>query len=121
GEVFSKICETLGSVAETHATALLERETDDMRIRCHYGFGPEGVKSDVIRYAESFSSQVMQLGQTGYVEDIRLRPDLQIPQPRKGPEFRAVLATPLRVDGRTLGTIEAYSAAPRAWTAAEVA
>ena len=76
------------------ATALLERKTDEMQIHCHFGFGAEGIKSDVIPYAESFSSQVMQLGQTGYVADIRLRPDLQIPQPIKGPEFRAVLATP---------------------------
>ena len=89
GEVFSKICETLGAVAETHATALLEREADDIRIHCHSGFGPEGVKSDVIRYAESFSSQVMQLGQTGVAcpKTFACGRTCRFPNRKKAPSF----------------------------------
>lgn len=121
GDVFTKICEALCALAETHATALLEREGDELKIRCHHGFGPDGLRSGTIPYSSSFSSRVMQLGQTGYVEDVRLLPDVQIPQPQNGPEFRAVLSTPLRIDGRTVGTIEAYGPGARTWNAAEIA
>ena len=120
-EVFTKICESLSGLAETHATALLERDGDELKIRCHHGFGPDGLRSPSIPFPSSFSSRVMQLGQTGYVEDIRLLPDVRIPQPQDGPEFRAVLSTPLRIDGRTIGTIEAYAPGPRTWNAAEIA
>jgi len=120
-EVFSKVCEALGALVEAHATTLLLREGEEMRIHCHHGFGHDGPKSISLNHATSFSGQVMYLGQTGYVEDIRLRPDLEIPQPQKGAEYRAVLSTPLRVDGRTIGTIEAYGTQSRAWTTGEVA
>ncbi|HLJ09583.1 MAG TPA: ATP-binding protein [Planctomycetaceae bacterium] len=120
-EVFTKICETLGYLAETHAAAILEKTGDELVVQCHYGFGAEGPQAMVIPFGQSFSSKAMSLGQTGYLEDIRLRPDLVIPQPRQGEPFRAVLSTPLRVRGRTIGAIEAYGPAPRSWTAAEVA
>lgn len=120
-EVFTKICEALVVVAESHSTALLEREGDDLVLHCHHGFGPEGAQSTRIPFAASFSAKVMSLGQTGYVEDIRLRPDLQIPQPKSGEPFRAVLSTPLRVDGKTIGTLEAYGTVPRGWNTSEVA
>lgn len=119
-DVLSKICETLGLVADTHSTALMERIGDEMVIHCHHGFGPDGAAADSIPFATSFSAKVMALGQTGYVEDIRLRPDLSIPQPKVGEPFRGVLATPLRADGKTIGTLEAYSTVPRAWMASEV-
>lgn len=121
GEVFTKICESLSTLAETHATAVLERDGDELKVRCHHGFGSDGLRSNTIPFSSSFSSRVMQLGQTGYVEDLRLLPDVQIPQPQQGPEFRAVLSTPMRIDGRTIGTIEAYGPGARTWNAAEIA
>ena len=120
-DVFTKICETLGFLAESHAAAILEKAGDELVVRCHHGFGPEGPQTAAIPFGHSFSSKVISLGQTGYLEDIRLRPDLAIPQPRQGEPFRAVLSTPLRVRGRTIGAIEAYGPEPRSWTAAEVA
>ncbi|MDB5387209.1 MAG: hypothetical protein JWM11_2855, partial [Planctomycetaceae bacterium] len=120
-DVFSQICETLGLIEETHATAILERIGDELHIRCHHGFGPDGPEVNSIPFANSFSSKVIGLGQTGYVEDIRLRPDLRIPQPKNGDPFRAVLSTPLRVGGHTIGAIEAYGSTSQAWTASEVA
>jgi len=119
-EVFTRICESLGTLIETHSASLMLREGDELKIHCHHGMGPDGPQSRSIPYAGSFSGQIMLLGQTGYVEDIRLRPDLRIPQPLHGAEFRAVLATPLRVDGRIVGTIEAYFPTPRAWSVGEV-
>src|SRR5947208_7064122 len=59
-------------------------------------------------------------GQTGYMEDLSQRRELKIPQPAHGEPFRAVLAAPLKVHGRVIGTIEMYSHAKRSWADAEV-
>jgi PAS domain S-box-containing protein len=119
-EVFTRICEALGTLVETHSACLLLREGNDLRIHCHHGFGPNGPQEQTIPYAASFSGQIMLLGQTGYVEDIDLRPDLKIPRPGDGSEFRAVMATPIRIEGRIIGTIEAYCPTPRCWSVGEV-
>jgi signal transduction histidine kinase/ActR/RegA family two-component response regulator len=43
-----------------------------------------------------------------------------VPQPRAGESFAAVLAAPLRIRGRCVGTIEVYSRRERPWADAEV-
>lgn len=117
GEVLDKICEALGVLCEGSASAIIERQGSDLEILCHHGFGPEDAKSRTLPYASSFSSLIMSMGQTGYLEDVSLRPELMLPQPASGEPFCAVLATPLRMQGRSVGTVEVYSFQPRKWDA----
>ena len=84
-EVDRKICESLGLLTEGQATAITERQGNNLVLRCHHGFGEAGPAHDHLVYSQSFSALIMSLGQTGYLEDIDLRKDLTIPQPKDGP------------------------------------
>jgi signal transduction histidine kinase/ActR/RegA family two-component response regulator len=119
-EMLKRICEALGFLVSGHASAILERQGAQMALVCHNGFGPDGPERDAIPYAHSFSSLVMTRGQTGYVEDLGLRPDIHIPQPARGERFQSVIGTPLRVHGRCIGTIEIYEHHKQPWSEAQV-
>lgn len=119
-EMLKKICEALGFLAQGTASAILEKIGNRMEIPCHHGFGPEGPHAKAIPYGESFSSLVMSLGQTAYLEDLSLRPDLRVPQPKEGPPFRSVLSAPLRVRGRCVGTVDLYAANPQSWSEGQI-
>ena len=56
----------------------------------------------------------------GNLEDITLRPDLEIPQPRAGEPLRSVLATPLLIRGKAVGTIELYSRERKHWSEEQI-
>ncbi|MEX0713269.1 MAG: ATP-binding protein [Pirellulales bacterium] len=120
-ELLDKICETLGLLTTSLASAVLERRGHELAVICHHGFGPEGLRSQVLPYAQSFSSLILSMGQTGYLADLGQRPELVIPQPKEGDALRSALATPLKVHGRSVGTIEIYSAEPRVWDDSQVA
>src|SRR5207248_3231795 len=92
-----------------------------MRVRCHHGFGPGGVVSDLIPMERAFAGIVIEQGRTGYLEDIALRQELQIPQPVSGAKMVSVLATPLLVRGKPIGTLEVYSQQRRNWADDHVA
>jgi two-component system CheB/CheR fusion protein len=81
------------------------------------------VNCAAIPTAESFASLVLARGRTAYIEDMSLRPDLHIPQPKdeSRPRMASVLATPLRVAGWPVGTLELYSAQKTAWSEEQVA
>jgi PAS domain S-box-containing protein len=88
-----------------------------VRVRCHYGFGPAGIAGDFIPAEKSFAALVIEQGKTGYLQDVKLRQELQIPQPAGGggSPMISVLATPLPVRGKAIGTLEVYASEPRAW------
>ena len=122
-DMLSRICETLGDLVNGPdvASAVLEQDGDQVVVRCHYGFGPEGVDNDRFSFEKSFLSLVHSRDRTGYLEDIALRPDLVIPQPKAGPKFVSILAAPLRVQGRPVGTIEVYNRHRTTWSDQQIA
>ena len=79
---------------------MCERHGDAVRIACDHGFGPDGPAETEYPFAGSFTALVVSTGQTAYLEDTRLRPDLHFPRPAGGDPLRAALAAPLRVHGR---------------------
>ncbi len=123
GDTMSKICETLSLLvnSSTAASAILEQKGNQVVVKCHHGFGPEGMENSSIPLESSFASLVLTRGRTGYLDDISLRPDLRIPQPRSGEPLRCVLASPLRVGGWPIGTLEVYSHQPCSWTDEQIA
>ena len=117
-EAMERICETLGQLVNGPgaAAAILLAEPAGMRVRCHYGFGPGGIKADLIPHERSFAALVFEQRRTGYLEDVALRTELQIPQPTAGEPMAAVLATPLAVRGKAIGSLEVYSRQRRSWS-----
>jgi signal transduction histidine kinase len=123
GETMEKVCEALSQLVNgpSASAAILEQEGDHLVVRCHHGFGPAGPASDRIEMSHSFASLVLTRGRTAYIEDVSLRPDLKIPQPKEGPPMVAVLGVPLRVSGWPVGTLELYSTHKTAWNEEQVA
>jgi signal transduction histidine kinase len=121
-ETMTRVCEALAQlVSPPAAAAILERERDQLVVRCHHGFGPGGLRDERIRLDQSFASLVLARDRTGYIEDLSLRPDLKVPQPRTGAPMMSVLAVPLRVGGSPVGTLELYATQKTAWTEEQVA
>ena len=123
GEIMERICETLGILINgpTTASAVLVEENGKMVIRCHHGFGPEGPREKCLPIERSFASLVAGRDRTGYIEDLSLRPDLAVPQPVKGDPVVAIMATPLRVRGEAMGSLEVYSRHKTNWSQEQVA
>jgi signal transduction histidine kinase len=120
--VFTLICQTMQRlIPVSTGAAIWERAGDRLRLVCHHGFGALGPDLLEAETRGAFASMIIEHGRTGYLEDVSLRPDLRIPQPREGDRFKAVLAAPLRVSSQTLGTLEVYSSDHRGWTDEEVA
>src|SRR5213078_2871400 len=65
---------------------------------------------------QSFAHLIMEANKTGSLEDISLRPDLVLPQPKVGEPMRSVMAAPLRVRGKAVGSVEVYAHEKQAWT-----
>jgi signal transduction histidine kinase len=122
-ESLKRICEALGVLvsAEGIGTAFLEKIDDTLKVVCHYGFGPEGPEAETIPLASSFTGLILSMGQTGYLEDLRHRPELTIPQPKRGEPFRSTLATPVRIHGWAVGTVELYAPQRQAWSEGQIA
>jgi signal transduction histidine kinase/putative methionine-R-sulfoxide reductase with GAF domain len=121
-QTMARVCEALAQLVNAPAAAaILEQERDHLVVRCHTGFGPEGPRDERIRMDQSFASLVLSRGKTAYIEDLSLRPDLAVLQPRSGAPMVSVLAVPLRVGGWPVGTLELYSARKTAWSEEQVA
>ncbi len=93
--------------------SVLERNGDDLVLRMQAG---SAKLSEVRRtFAQSFAAVVLEHDRTAFVDDLAARPDLSVPiaAPQR---FRSVLATPLRMNGKHLGTVNVYSFEPRKWT-----
>ncbi len=114
-QMLERVCQALvaligqpGAVA-----AMLERVGDELVLRTQSG-SPK--LTDVRRpFARSFAALVLEHNRTAFVDDLLARPDLVVPQPA-GCAFRSVLAAPLRLDGKPLGVVKIYAAAPGTWT-----
>ncbi len=91
GDMMDRICQTIAMLVNgpTAASAILEQEGDTLHVRCHHGFGPDGIREDRIASGRSFAALVLSR-RTGYLEDVTLRPDLIIPQPVTGTPMVAV-------------------------------
>ncbi len=114
----SRICHTLSDLVAAEggvAAAILERHGDELHVFCYVGC-EGGMKQHSIPYRNSFAALVLDRARTGFLEDVTLRPDLEIPQPRNGPPFRSIVAAPLRVGGRPVGTLELYTRERHSWT-----
>jgi PAS domain S-box-containing protein len=122
-DTMTRICETLGQLVNgvDAASAILEQEDGRLEVRCHHGFGPAGLASETIPLEHSFGALVLARGRIGYIEDIALRPDLRILQPKEGAPLVSVLAAPLKVGGRATGTLEVYHREKTTWTDQQVA
>lgn len=122
-QVFQHICEALGFLmgSRAAASAIHERDEGHVRVSCHHGFGPDGPAQCKFVAEESFATIVLNRAQTAYLEDLSLRPDLRIPQPKAGEPMRSILATPIRVHGRPVGTLEVYSRQTGMWSEEHVA
>ena len=122
-ESMERICETLGQLVNGPgaAAAIMIAEPAGMRVRCHYGFGAAGIQEELIPHERSFSALVIEQNRTGYLEDVALRPELRLPQPAAGEPMAAVLATPLMVRGKALGSLEVYSRERRSWSEEQLA
>ncbi|MBI1853444.1 MAG: response regulator [Planctomycetes bacterium] len=120
-ETLKKVCETLGLLTGGAAATIVEKRGDDLVVVCHHGFGPQGLESATVPFARSFTSLILSVGQTGYLKDLSLRPDLAVPQKKGGPPLRSILASPLRVHGKCVGAIEVYSHDPKQWDESHVA
>ncbi len=122
GQIMERICETLWHLIDgaDSATAILLREGDHLDVKCHYGFGSDGLHTSRIPYNESFASLVISQTHSAYVEDMTLRPDLTLPKGVNADAIQAVLAAPLMVRGKAVGTLEIYSRTKRSWSDEQV-
>jgi signal transduction histidine kinase len=110
-----RICHLLMSLLGDAASAavVLEKEGRDLVVLAHAG--PVGLPTKRWAFDRSFAAVVMGHDRTAYVSDLRLRPDLEGAQTTDS-MFRAVIATPLKVAGKTAGVIKVYSDHPHEWT-----
>src|SRR6267142_59076 len=117
-ETMDRICGALSQLVnqQTVASAILEREGDEVKVRCSYGFGRGGLEKEKWPLNQSFTHLIMEANKTGSLEDLSLRPDLTIPQPKNGDPMRSVLGAPLRVRGKAVGAVEVYAHQKQAWT-----
>jgi signal transduction histidine kinase len=120
-ETMDKICRTLGELINgpQSAAAILHRRGDQVQVVCQHGFR-DGVQQESWPYKQSFAALVLERGRTGYLEDVSLRPEVVITTPRTGPPMKSVLAAPLRVEGRAVGSLEVYNSEKHAWTDEQV-
>ena len=121
--VLEQICESLRLLiqSEPAAAAILLREGDEIAVVCHRGFGDDPPEPRRIPAGSAFASLVIAAGQTGYLDDLASRPDLVVPQPSSGLSVRSVLAAPIRLHGRCIGTVEVYVFQPHDWSERQIA
>ncbi len=121
-QTLTRICETLGHLIDGSgvATAILIDTPRGMEVRCHYGFGPAGIKQELFARNQSFAALVIDQRRTGYLEDLALRPDLHVPQPVAGQPMLSALAAALTVNDKVIGTIELYGHERRHWSEEQI-
>jgi signal transduction histidine kinase/CheY-like chemotaxis protein len=106
-------------LGEGEAAAILVKTAEGMKILACDGL-EETHHGGLIPYERSLACLVMERGETGFLENIALRPDLAFPQGRHGVPYQSVLATPLRVGTAVLGVLEVYSRETQVWRPSQV-
>jgi PAS domain S-box-containing protein len=122
-DAMERICETLGQLVSGPgaAAAIVMNEPGGVRVRCHHGFGADGIQNEFVPSEASFAAIVCEQGRSGYLENLSRRPELRVTQPVVGAPMVAVLATPLLVRGKPIGALEVYSREHRTWTDEQLA
>lgn len=114
-ELLTRICQSLlelfGDAAE--ASSILEQQGERVTMLARAGM--EGLAGSALDFDRSFAAIVMTKDRTAAIDDLSKRPDLVI-FGVGGERFGSVLATPLRLGGRAVGTVEVYGKRPREWT-----
>jgi len=118
GEVLEAVCEQSLHLLGEHvsAAAIVEARQDLLHLHAQVGLKTNGSGPACRPLAGSLARLVIEQDRTAALDDLALRSDLVFPEPPTGPPFRSVLATPLRVDKRTVGAIEFYCSQSRPWT-----
>lgn len=114
-QMLERVCQALLDLlgASGMVAAVLERSGDELVVRTQTG---SAKLSETRRpFAHSFAEVVVQHDRTAFVDDLSARPDLLVPHP-VGHDFRSVLATPLRLQGKPVGVVKVYSFETRKWT-----
>jgi signal transduction histidine kinase/ActR/RegA family two-component response regulator len=119
--VMNGICQaTIQVMGEgVHAVAVVEDENGKFRIRGDSGFGLNGAMLPDFGFEDSFASLVVKRGQTGYIENIASREDIELLRPAAGRPFRSVLASPIWIEGKPVAALEIYSHDIRKWSEQE--
>jgi signal transduction histidine kinase/ActR/RegA family two-component response regulator len=115
-----RICDLApGLVGAGDAAAVFLRAGESMLLIAASGFGVRE-QSIAIPAGRSVASLIIERGETGFLEDISLRPDLELPPSGWDRPFSAVLICPMVVGSEYVGVLEIYSFNPRTWTGDQV-
>ncbi len=109
------ICQLLMSLLGETAAAAVVLEKNENQLTVLAQAGPVGLPTRHWDFERSFAAVVMAHNRTAFVADLQLRPDLEGAQSEER-RFRSVLATPLRLGGKTVGVIKVFSIQPHEWT-----
>ena len=99
------------------AVMVLEPQGDRLVVRGQAGLGPEAAKVESLPAANCFAELVIAENKTAALADASLRPDLSLVHPPGEQPFQAVLAAPMRSEGRPFGVVGIYSRQKQEWTA----
>jgi len=113
------ICAAAKEMFGPAASAVVVVEPQDSRlaIRAQAGLGPGGRKGGIIPRGKLLRGPGRRGEQDGRVGR-RLAPPRPLADPSPGEEpFRAVLAAPMRSEGRAFGVVAIYSRQTQEWTA----
>ncbi|MET0263945.1 MAG: ATP-binding protein [Rariglobus sp.] len=110
-----RICHMLMSLLGDCASAAVILEKDGADLVVLAQAGPMGLPTRRWAFDRSFAAVVMGHDRTAYVSDLRLRPDLEGAQTTER-MFRSVIATPLKIAGKTAGVVKVYSDHQHEWT-----
>jgi hypothetical protein len=107
--------EMFGSTADV--VMVFERQGSQLSVRAHAGLGPDGARLESLPAENCFAALVIEENKTAALADAALRPDLLLIHPPGEDPFRAVLAAPMRAEGRPFGAVGIYSRHTQEWTA----
>lgn len=114
-QMLAQVCQALLDLVGPSGgiAAVLERTKNELVLRRQAG---SAKLSEARRpFMQSFAAVVLEHDRTAFVDDLAARSDLSVPIAEQRC-FRSVLATPLRLNGKHLGTVNVYSFEPRKWT-----
>ncbi len=100
--VMQEICAAAKEMFGPAASAVIVLEPHDSRlmVRGQAGLGPEGAKVESFPSTNCFAELVIAENKTAALADASLRPDLSLVKIPGEQPFQAILAAPMRTDGR---------------------
>ena len=98
------------------AVIVLEPQGNRLAVRAQAGLGPEGAKVESLPSVNCFAELVIAENRTAALADASLRPDLSMIHVPGEQPFQAVLAAPMRTEGRPFGVVGIYSWQTQEWT-----